>query len=106
MLNTLLQEYVKKSDTSRPNSRTQNPDFPPNIAPQALADAASATIPGPAASPREPLEPPLGDEVWGTNDFDIDMTGFEELMETLPLQNGFDNSAFLDSLWNGYSYTV
>lgn len=102
----MLQEYVKKTDTSRPDSRAQNPEFPPNIAPQALADAASANIPKPAAPVQEALELPAGDESWGANDFDIDMTGFEELMETLPLQNGFDNSVFLDSLWNGYGYTV
>ncbi|KAJ4293268.1 hypothetical protein N0V90_008550 [Kalmusia sp. IMI 367209] len=102
LLTTLLQEHAKKSDTTRLDLRAKNPDFPPNIAPQALADAAStAGTPAPPRSSPTPEEAPLGDEVWSNTEFDIDMTGFEELMDTLPLQNGFDNNVFFESLWNG-----
>lgn len=106
LLTTLLQEHTKKSDASKPDPRTKHPEFPPNIAPQAIAHAASVDSPNPTLAPPPPLEPtelPIADEVWGNSDFDIDMTGFEELMDTLPLQHGFDNSVFLDSLWNGYT---
>ena len=72
------------------------------MAPQALADAASTD---PLTTP-DHAETQSGDEVWNTNDFDIDMTGFEELMETLPLHSGIDNTVFLDSLWTGYGFTV
>ncbi|KAL1613008.1 transcription elongation factor spt5 [Paraconiothyrium brasiliense] len=109
LLTTLLQEHSKKNDATRADSRAKEPDLPPNIAPQALAHDASVDSPKPSEAPPPPREPighpdvPVGEEVWVNTDFDIDMIGFEELMETLPLQNGFDNSVFLDSLWNGYT---
>ncbi|KAJ4358473.1 transcription elongation factor spt5 [Didymosphaeria variabile] len=109
LLSTLLQEHSKRTDATRADSRTKEPDLPPNIAPQALAHDASVDSPKPSEAlppPHEslgPTEVPIGEEVWANTDFDIDMTGFEELMDTLPLQNGFDNSVFLDSLWNGYT---
>ncbi|OAG06821.1 uncharacterized protein CC84DRAFT_1116691 [Paraphaeosphaeria sporulosa] len=106
LLTTLLQEHSKKADASRSESRAKDPEFPPNIAPQAIADAASVDSPRPSPVPLPPPAPtelPISDEVWANGDFDIDMSGFEELMDTLPLQNGFDNSVFLDTLWNGYT---
>ncbi|KAF2440708.1 hypothetical protein P171DRAFT_435480 [Karstenula rhodostoma CBS 690.94] len=106
LLTTLLQEHSKKADASKPDSRAKGPEFPHNIAPQAIAHAASVNLPKPALAPLLPpahTELPISEEVWANTDFDIDMSGFEELMDTLPLQNGFDNSVFLDSLWNGYT---
>ncbi|KAF1973028.1 hypothetical protein BU23DRAFT_466187 [Bimuria novae-zelandiae CBS 107.79] len=98
LLTTLLQEYAKKTDVSRLDTHTQNPGLPHNIAPQALADAAYVNPPKLTAQP-EPTEATLGYEAWASTDFDIDMTGFEGLMETLPLQSGFDNTAFMDSFF-------
>lgn len=109
LLTALLQERAKKSDASKEDSRGKDPEFPSNIAPQALAHDASINSPAPTPAPvtapaqvdiPEPTEASVEDEGW---DLDIDMTGFEELMDNLPLQHGFDNSVFLDSLWNGYT---
>lgn len=106
LLTTLLQEHSKKADASKLDSRSKDPEFPSNIAPQAIAHAASIDPPiqVPVLQPTSAsMEPLISDEVWPNGEFDLDMSGFEELMGTLPLQNGFDNSVFLDSLWNGYT---
>jgi len=96
LLNSLLQEHARKADAA---AKSQNPEFPPNIAPQALANA--ATIPEAPVPQAMPTDPTISEDLWNS-DFDVDMTGFEDFMESFPLQ-GFDNNVFFQSLGNGFS---
>ena len=94
LLTSMLQECTKKFDVPRPESRTQDPAFPNNIAPQALADAASEITTTEASS----TENTLASEPWPNPDFDVDMLGFEDLMDGLPMQAGIDNNVFFSAI--------
>lgn len=99
LLNSLLQEYNKKFEASRPNppSSASLPSLPDNIAPASIARAATesaeantnaqSTIPEVTIPPDQ--WPPIGD---------MDMVGFEDLMDTLPMEAGFDNNMFFESM--------
>jgi hypothetical protein len=107
LLTSLLQEYYKKMDPSRcPNTApsTAIPAFPENIAPQSLARAASDAV-----EPEQQQQQPqlqannenLGSlEGWplpGFTDF-VDVDGFGDLMDTLPVEAGLDNSLFMETM--------
>lgn len=96
LLTSLLQEHAKKLDGSRTSSPSQNPPFPNNMAPQALANAAAE-----AAPPHQ--QPPATDSLttndqWALPNFDVDLMEFEGLMDNLPMQSGLDNSVFFESM--------
>jgi hypothetical protein len=103
LLTSLLQESAKKQDGSNRTSNDEpHVDFPCNIAPQALAESAQETTP---AMTNESTIAETADEnenLWGI-EFDTEMLGFEDLMNTLPLQASLDNSMFLDSIMPNYN---
>jgi hypothetical protein len=94
LLISLLQEHNRKNEALRPNAPLAVPTmpFPSNISPASLADT--------AADQAEALaEMPIPNERWGALDVDMyDFEGFEDLMETLPLEAGLDNNMYFDSM--------
>ncbi|KAF2709681.1 MFS general substrate transporter [Pleomassaria siparia CBS 279.74] len=100
LLISLLQEHNRKTEMLRPNaphapSAPVGPSmpFPSNISPSALADNAAASAEAEAEASS------IASEGWGAFDVDMyDFEGFEDLMETLPLEAGLDNNMFFDSM--------
>lgn len=93
LLNSLLQEYSKKFEASRPNQPPSESllGFPENIAPASIAHAASES------AQAQPLvsDGSVPPEPWPC---DIDMTGWDDLMDTIPLGACLDNDMFLDNM--------
>jgi hypothetical protein len=79
LLTSILQEYAKKLDASKPETTAEDVAPPQNIAPQAPAVEGS--------------EAPIGNEAWANPDFDVDMLGFDDLLDI-----GLDNDAFFESM--------
>ncbi|KAF2643137.1 hypothetical protein P280DRAFT_393633 [Massarina eburnea CBS 473.64] len=89
LLSSLLQEHTKKVDGN-------DPEFPQNIAPQAIAEAATASTPMPQTD-SPPAENVAVEEPWVTTDFDVDMLSFEHLMG-MPMDTGLDNNIFFENM--------
>jgi hypothetical protein len=95
LVTSLLQEHTRKLDGTKPNQRPENTVFPQNVGPLAIAAEATeapftTTIP---ADLTENLNYP-----WANADFDVDMLGFENLLDSLPMPAGVDNNAFFESM--------
>lgn len=78
---------------SKSDQRPENVPFPHNIAPQAIAAEASEA-PIDTAVQASVTEA----DTWANVDFDVDMLSFENLLDSLPMPSGFDNSAFFESM--------
>ncbi|KAF2007258.1 hypothetical protein P154DRAFT_116401 [Amniculicola lignicola CBS 123094] len=92
LLSSLLQEYNKKIDASRPDPppSVARPIYPENMAPASLAEAAQDHAPATDSSPQAV-------DAWYPN-MDVDMAGFENFAETLPADAGLDNNMFYESM--------
>ncbi|KAF1958605.1 hypothetical protein CC80DRAFT_502552 [Byssothecium circinans] len=81
LLKSLLQEHTKKQDSSG----SKDPEFPQNMAPQALAEAATGNTPVPQAEPPPP-DNTVVEDPWVGTDFDVDMMSFDHLMD-MPIES-------------------
>jgi hypothetical protein len=94
LLTSLNQEYKKKFDTERPTLSFANmPTFSENIALDTLARAATEST----AAPLVVSDPAVGSDGWPMG-IDFDMVGFEDLIDTLPMEAGLDNNMFFESM--------
>ncbi|KAF2271033.1 hypothetical protein CC78DRAFT_506514 [Lojkania enalia] len=97
LINSLLIERLKKLENAqptRPLSGTTQP-FPTDIGPATLLGQASEIDQVQATSIACPL---TANDAWAPPSLDIDMVGFEDLKDNLPLEVGFDNNVFLESM--------
>lgn len=97
LLSSLHQEYTRKFEASRatgqPAPSAPAPRFPENISPAGLADAACE-----AERAQSVADVQLDNDAWLGSNLDVDMLGFEDLMDTLPMEAGFDNNVFFESM--------
>ncbi|KAF2109152.1 hypothetical protein BDV96DRAFT_240024 [Lophiotrema nucula] len=101
LITSLLTERNKKLETTRPGTAPAPPatetgqaqSFPDNIGPAALAHQSSNP---PQTSATLELNPILSQEPWGPM-ADIDLVGFEDLVDTLPMEAGLDNNLFFEN---------
>ncbi|KAH7126937.1 hypothetical protein B0J11DRAFT_526802 [Dendryphion nanum] len=101
LLTSLVHEFNKKINSASKSSHQNSLgsaaglSFPENIAPASLARAAGeAEAAEEAASVSDP-QPPEG---WPVAGIDVEMFGFEDIMDNLPVEAGLDNNMFFESM--------
>ncbi|KAF2021997.1 hypothetical protein BU24DRAFT_362964 [Aaosphaeria arxii CBS 175.79] len=97
LLTSLVQEYHKKTEASRPHRPASNSYQPlPHVVPSAPVQPVATES---AQMPTPDTEGSLPTDGWAIPSVtDIDMEGFEDLMDTLPLEAGIDNNLFFESM--------
>jgi transcription elongation factor SPT5 len=85
LLLSLLQEYGKLHEGMR--AQTCGPGAPTDV-----------QVTQPVCSTHEYQDMGMASDEAAQFNFDIDMMGFEDLMEYLPSEGGFDSSVFFDSI--------
>jgi hypothetical protein len=96
LLCSLLQEYNKLHEGSRP----QNAPAKPYSRVNTTLEGPDVAVHDRAAHEQCMPDPevPLSNEEAAQFNFDIDLTNFEDLMEWLPVEGGLDNNVLLDSI--------
>lgn len=99
LLTSLLQELERKGEEegARRGEAGEDVEFPPNMAPQALAAEASEKPVDEAAAAAVQGDL-FGGEAWVSADFDVDMLAFEEFLGGLPTPVGFDSNTLFEGV--------
>jgi hypothetical protein len=97
LLTSLLQEYNKKFEMTRSNpaaaTALPSPPIPEDMAPASIAQSAET-----AQNSALMADMTMLSEPWTTMPGDFDMVGFEDLMDTLPLEANLDNNMFFENM--------
>jgi transcription elongation factor SPT5 len=99
LLLSLLQEYNKMHESTRPPTAPVRAYPPASSNPAGLPIADTVRMPQEQSLPSHDSQVPLSNEEAAQFTFDLDTIAFEGLMDWLPLEGGLETTVFMDNIY-------